>query len=849
MIAAVGVDPKKREQALALLIKRLSDNGLPSTQKADIALVALQLVNRPGPAARACEAALAAAISGDSPPQLLAAWKAHLIRETELLEPETTARFILHFLHNEKSAADFATLAAALAKAASRLEVATATPLCEEALGLFLTNIAARESSLESRAGVAASIGAIIKRMPRGAAAHALTDALARPRNALDRQRLAAGLGAGITAMSADQVADFSPAFAGALAEALCREADVWARRDMAAGLATLAKSWRTPDPIAVRSVVEQLAGAMKAEKDPARCGRLGQAAASMAERLGEPECSTICRAMATVLLSYASSDSGFDREQEWVRGLGELMIRVPGDVSVPIARLLAKSAAAVNIDPYYGSNTARAFYEVANEMNADDAARAAPVLVAALGQERDPNIRWWLAAGLAMMVTKMDPDEAARLCGPVLGDIGDAMAPGSYVGGNLIDAFTIVATRQPSATASRSARTLADMIKNQRQTELLHGLAAVVGRMDALEAQRICGELAQLPITLVDLSGGDLDRDASDLAVLVQRMNSVDAERIRAKVAREINDVVEQYPASVRAANAMVSLAPLMGPLEAERLFRRASRIACDALAFDSDDADLDLYPRPSIWSRMDPEEAARWLADVLTRDMSQSTRTSLAEILADAAGRLEAGAATRIRDGTIRHLLRARSARPRDAQARRGFDSALAELLQRLPARDANPLAAIVAGLMWSVGDIGWEPGPVLSQRRLANFRLRTVLSRVLTDTSREQRDLRAVRMAIQSTGTGPGTLAAAVSLAAEPWPSRLSSQELVNLLKMPTCIGMARRVVLDQLGNVHGRRFANHWEFVRFAQEIHISLDFTTPPRRPDSLTLGFEEAPLR
>ena len=167
---------------------------------------------------------------------------------------------------------------------------------------------------------------------------------------------------------------------------------------------------------------------------------------------------------------------------------------------SVPIARLLAKSAAAVNIGPYYGSNPARAFYEVVNEMNADDAARTAPVLVAALGQERDPNIRWWLAAGLAMMVTKMDPDEAARLCGPVLGDIGDAMAPGSYVRGNLIDAFTIVATRQPSATASRSARTLADMIKNQRQTELLHGLAALVGRMDALEAQRICGELAQYP-------------------------------------------------------------------------------------------------------------------------------------------------------------------------------------------------------------------------------------------------------------------------------------------------------------------------------------------------------------
>jgi hypothetical protein len=40
-----------------------------------------------------------------------------------------------------------------------------------------------------------------------------------------------------------------------------------------------------------------------------------------------------------------------------------------------------------------------------------------------------------------------------------------------------------------------------------------------------------------------------------------------------------------------------------------------------------------------------------------------------------------------------------------------------------------------------------------------------------------------------------------------------------------------------VLDQLGNIHGRRFANRWEFVRFAREKGLKLDFTSPPRRPD------------
>jgi hypothetical protein len=63
-----------------------------------------------------------------------------------------------------------------------------------------------------------------------------------------------------------------------------------------------------------------------------------------------------------------------------------------------------------------------------------------------------------------------------------------------------------------------------------------------------------------------------------------------------------------------------------------------------------------------------------------------------------------------------------------------------------------------------------------------------------------------------------------------------SRLSTQDLVDLLKMPTCFGQARQIVLKHLGNRYGRTFANHWEFVRYAKEQQPDLDFTTPPKRP-------------
>jgi hypothetical protein len=65
----------------------------------------------------------------------------------------------------------------------------------------------------------------------------------------------------------------------------------------------------------------------------------------------------------------------------------------------------------------------------------------------------------------------------------------------------------------------------------------------------------------------------------------------------------------------------------------------------------------------------------------------------------------------------------------------------------------------------------------------------------------------------------------------------PCRLTTQELVELLKMPTCFGETRRLVLDHLGNIHGRRFVNHWAFVRLAREMGLDVDLTTPPRRPN------------
>ena len=115
-------------------------------------------------------------------------------------------------------------------------------------------------------------------------------------------------------------------------------------------------------------------------------------------------------------------------------------------------------------------------------------------------------------------------------------------------------------------------------------------------------------------------------------------------------------------------------------------------------------------------------------------------------------------------------------------------------------------------------------------------------TYLISITCDRSPVRQRERATRIAeAMSEGLGiydgMDAMLRAAALAAEPYPCRLTTQELVDLLKMPACAGQHSRAVLDQLGNIHGRKFASRGEFIRFARETGLNVDLTTPPTRPD------------
>lgn len=68
-----------------------------------------------------------------------------------------------------------------------------------------------------------------------------------------------------------------------------------------------------------------------------------------------------------------------------------------------------------------------------------------------------------------------------------------------------------------------------------------------------------------------------------------------------------------------------------------------------------------------------------------------------------------------------------------------------------------------------------------------------------------------------------------------AAEPFPARFSEEFMAESLRRPIGVGPRRRAILDVLGMKHRRRLRDQWDYVRFAQERKMKLDFTAGPKR--------------
>ncbi len=496
------------------------------------------------------------------------------------------------------------------------------------------------------------------------------------------------------------------------------------------------------------------------------------------------------------------------------------------------------------------------------------DEARA---LKQALTEEEEASCRAELAEGLAAAASRVEPAEAVRLCGQAA-DLFDQALAGEkrpHERSALVRGLAAVAGRmEPREAARLLARALAREIDRGRpvsfpegaaevldaRLSLARGLAEAAGRLPPAEAARMCAEPARL-----------LDRalagehpwspfgvwSAEGLVAVVQRLEPTDAARLlSAALAREkscfapgslalgLAAVAKRLEPAEAARLSAGAVQPLIGSWEQERCIRSPLLQGVAPSSALHAAAGLVAVARwlPPAEAARAYGEAARSLLRQLgdMKDCAQSLYLIQAMVLM--ARQMEPAEAARLCAEV------ARKARKALDEAGDEFDQlfyveAASLLIQPLPDEAATRIArTLVRHLL--ADPVAFSPAQQdqVSSETIHDF---DALERLLLTNSRPQVPQRTstIAAAIGASALRPTRSLPLLPAAAEPLPCRLSTQDLVELLKMPTCVGAVRRVVLDQLGNRYRQRFETHWDFVRYAQQQRLDLDFTTPPQRPE------------
>jgi hypothetical protein len=250
----------------------------------------------------------------------------------------------------------------------------------------------------------------------------------------------------------------------------------------------------------------------------------------------------------------------------------------------------------------------------------------------------------------------------------------------------------------------------------------------------------------------------------------------------------------------------------------------------------------------------RLEPGDAVAILCRALAEARGPGARAVLALSLDQAAARARPEDVLRAADTLVQTL-----ARNKDQQTQLDLVRGLVALAPYLKPRDAIELLAQATTRATAYGwlrgalrraAVRLRPGEALQaadnlMRTMAatdpdnQYGLADDLPAILSgfDRSDSWGRLNAIATAVGLPAGDPRCLLTApafLGTTLEP-PPRLSMQELVDLLGRLPCVGPSRRAILDHLGSRYQRRFADQWDFVRFAQEQGLGLDFTRPAKR--------------
>jgi hypothetical protein len=889
--ATVGLDRRRRDAVERALAERLAGPNLSSQERFDLALTLAALGNLSPATARQTAVMLAESIH-KGPPNEQGPVAAALFAVTRALEPKDAAAALADALANTTGPDAARALAAALLATASQVAPHDAATILSAALqqsphweaklplahGLSTAaeQLGPEDAKVVCRPAIASLIQSINKQpgfpggralgqavcsaaaplAPKEAAAvckPAVAPFIAEVRRwtAPDRNfshvppnvalgEPTQGLAAVMARLEAKDAAAACREAAELLSGAISRARSPEELAALARGLALMA-AWMPAKEAAeiCNPAGASLVAALSHETGIPVISDLGNALAAVAARL-EPR---QAKEMAAALLAAIPRATKWQTVQGLARGIPPMAARLDPQEVPALRRHNAEVfsfALGKTTDPSLVAELAWQLSGLTRRLGPEEAAakcrEAAAALLQAMTRSNDSLALRQLELTFAAVVEQLPPKEAAAKLIEALGKVGGVFGGGWAVEGCLRE----VATRLTPEEANEIAAALDHLIaRPPRPNGLRHlasGLVSVAARLGPKAAASVCrpavtslaasiskppdnpwleglGEpLSQLARHLGPEDAAAACRPA---AIALAPAITKPANRGRVEVlARELAAVVSVLPrkeaaalCGPAAASLAASICPEANAYEAERLAFGLSTLAArlelkdasklcrtaagkflSALEKTTDVNQLNLLSQGlvRITANLQGEETAAVLGRAMTNNTVSWDLRLLAEALASAQTRMDPKTA---------------------ASCCQTAAAALVHAMSKDNYPQPKPLAQ-------SLSHVLAEVGPASQQERAEG--VATIVGEAA------------------STGIRLSLLPMA-SLPTRPLPCRLSTPALVNLLKHPCCVGDGRRLVLDALATRYGLQFTELWDFVHFAEDQKLGLDFTSPPKR--------------
>jgi hypothetical protein len=594
-------------------------------------------------------------------------------------------------------------------------------------------------------------------------------------------------------------------------------------------GLQPLAQGLSETAALEPKEATLAAAAIIQAMQDPKNVSsftlpQLAQGLSAVASRLEPTDA-----AQAAAVLTQARKRAGAMREL-W-EGLSAVTARMePNEAAAVLIQAMSETT-----DAYDLHGLAQGLSAVAFRLEPRDAEEAAKTVIQAMSRAAHPTPVKYLGEGLSALAMRLEPKDAAAVLIQALKGRNNVYASLSLARG--LSALAVrMEPREAAATAAQAAAAITEAMQDPKNVGYLQNLgnafSMVAAHMGTKEAEQAAAQAAAIVTgAMKDPKNASFWKTSHSpypvqgLSVVAARMEPREAVAVLTLAMKDIKD-----PSAMKVlGEGLAALVSRMKPKEAAEATAEAAGVLTRAMKDTKEPHALMLLAQglSAVAGRRELKETAEAIA-VLTRAMTEPINRGNLQYLAQGLSALAAHMEPR-EAAQAAALLTQAMQDPRNASFLPQLAHGLSTVVARLGASATGQAATTI---IRSLQDSKYFANLNSLERDLS-----TVLSPVPAEECPPRSAMASAALAFP-TGIGhPETVLALLIPAAEVPACPLSTQQLVELLKMPTCSGPPQRIILNHLGNRYRRCFANVWEFVSFAKEQNLGLDFTTPPRSPE------------